>query len=584
MERIAKLIKQIYPKNPAIQEKLQLIIDRYRGGKKSLTDSKTSNSANSWHKNFNLYVVYPDSFTDSPNEKGDLRTLSNKLPYIKELGMDAVHILPFLDSPMIDAGFDISNYKKVRDDLGGNTALEHLIETANKAGIRIFMDLVLNHVSNQHNWFKKALEGNKKYRDFFLYSESKPNLIDIYKDEEAVWAEYKYEDRIIRDSIVFPEQVGDIPHWTQADDGYWYFHKFYPHQIDVNWNNPEVFLAFADIIAFWASKGLNFRLDVIGLVAKDIYSGINSNHPNLFKILEILNLMLQEVSPDSAILVETCHKMDTMKKYFGSSRPRVHLAYDFYLMNSLWHALIDHDVKPLWEILDENYSKLPEWAGWVNFLRNHDELILKDPELRDSLYKGLIINGLSFREGFGVSGRTASFLNNNTKRIAASYMLLASMPGSPALIYGDEIGKKNDIQYMRKQTKYKQELTSDPNIENDTRDINRGIIIAEELNCKVGQEIYQMISTVFKARRKMKPFFTAKPKRILSKHSRNKGIFSCKYETDNSELIIIINLTSASKSVTFGSDLNTILNINNVKYVNKQVKLPPYGGIWFESP
>jgi maltose alpha-D-glucosyltransferase/alpha-amylase len=158
------------------------------------------------------------------------------------------------------------------------------------------------------------------------------------------------------------------------------------------------------------------------------------------------------------------------------------------------------------------------------------------------------------------------------------------MPGSPALIYGDEIGKKNDIQYMRKQTKYKQELTSDPNIENDTRDINRGIIIAEELNCKVGQEIYQMISTVFKARRKMKPFFTAKPKRILSKHSRNKGIFSCKYETDNSELIIIINLTSASKSVTFGSDLNTILNINNVKYVNKQVKLPPYGGIWFESP
>lgn len=449
--------------------------------------------------------------------------------------------------------------------------------------MKLFVDMILNHVSDQHEWFQKAINGDEYYRDFFVWREEKPNFIRRYKDKDGVWAEYNYESNPdkVRARIIFPEQAGEIPHWEQAKDGNWYYHTFYPSQIDTNWDNPNLFYEFSKILSSWAKKGVSFRLDAFTFVGKDIEAGETESTDKTFLYLDAIHEVVKTASEDSVFLVETCQSIDTIKDYFGSNnRPMAELAYNFPLMSSMWLSILHENSSYLNDVIVESYNNLPEHAGWITFLRNHDELTLEfcPSTERKSILKYLNKKGLSFREGFGFSGRTASFLDSDTEHVVLAYMLLASLPGNPAIIYGDEIGKENDYDFMEKEREEKEKLLGNKNIEDDTRDINRGIITGSEINDESARSIYKEISKIFNSRKVFSSFFATAPELICNE---NKSLFAAKYKKDSDEsFYVYVNLSSESIEIDSLDDLEVVLEVNSVRKNGGKISLGAYSGFW----
>jgi maltose alpha-D-glucosyltransferase/alpha-amylase len=474
---------------------------------------------------------------------------------------------------MIDKGFDISNYKKIRKNLGGNEAFENLLKTAKENDMHIMVDMVLNHISHEHEWFQRAVQGSSRYRDYFYHSKDKPQFLKRYKNKEGVWAKYLVNGKEMDIYIVFPEQAGEIPHWYQAEDGYWYYHTFYPHQLDVNWNNPEVFLEFVEIIAYWASKGLSFRLDAIPYIGKSFEKNLWIDEDKTHSFIEALKRIMEKVNPNSIFLVESCVDLEDIKIYFGDNESESELAYNFPLMQSVWTALLTGEIEGIWKNLEVANSKIPDWASWVNFLRNHDEMTLENQN-GSELYEQLISKGLPFREGFGVSGRTYDFLDKDSKRVLMAYSLLASLPGIPAVIYGDEIGKENDYQYMITQLeeKRKQGISE---VREDTRDINRGQITESEADSEKAKDLYNAFSKLFKIRAKYAKFFRQMPKRL----DAPEGIFKAKYKNGGETLVVIVNLTDEKKNVEVDTNKEVIYSTHDRDSTIPQ-KLEPYETIW----
>lgn len=557
----SSLLKEIYPDN----------FEQVLSETGEVANPKESPS---WHKRMNLYVTYPDSF--ELNSKNNLDALTSQLERIKKLGCNALHILPMLESPMIDAGFDIGDYKKVRDNLGGNQALEKLLDGAKSLGMHVFTDLVLNHVSDQHIWFKKALQGEEKYRNYFLCYENKPKFIKKYTNDEGVWADYAFGAKIVSIRIIFPEFAGEIPHFVQASDGNWYYHTFYPHQIDLNWNNPELFLEFVDIVKYWSLKKLSFRLDAIAFLGKDIEKDITENSPKVHRITKALNIVQKKYHPEGVLLVEAVQTLDDIKQYFGTTPAEAELAYNFPLMNALWLSILGEKTNHIWKNIEDAYENLPNHAAWITFLRNHDELSLEfvNQEEREIVLEYLNDYGLTFRNGFGIAGRTYNMLNNNPNKVAMAYLLLASLPGSPAVIYGDEYGKENDSEYMKKMTADKKALLGTNDIVDDVRDINRGIIKEAEK----AREIHNEISKILNKRQEVAHFFETTPVKLET--NAGDSVFAAKYTLENQTLTVLINLSQDEISIAYTDKAKPVLEINAVELDNKDVKLGPHAGLW----
>ncbi len=567
-EGLEKLLSELYGKDSEkILAKVEKLTSKSNAHKRKQTESG----------NLQLYVTYPDSLCDEKD--CNIYSLVKFLPHIKNLGLNAIHILPLFKSPMIDAGFDVSDYLTVRKNLGSNEAFELLLQKAREINLNIFIDLVFNHISDKSDWFQKAVNGDKYYRDFFIHTKKKPKLIRKEKDKSGIWAIYDQNGKEIRHRIIFPEFCGSLPHWEKHKDGYYYYHTFYPSQIDLDWRNPNVFLAFLEIIHYWASKGLSFRLDAITFLGKEIEKGKIESSDFVYKALEAIYLFTKKVSEDSDILVETCQELDTIKGYFGNNKNKSSdLAYNFPLMNKLWNAILRKDINPIYTCLEKSYKNLPEHADWVTFLRNHDELSLEfcsDKE-RKVINKKLLNKGKSFRKEFGIAGRTFSFLDGDPKRVINAYFLLASVPGNPAIIYGDEIGKENDYEFMKKCTKSKRKLLNDKSTNDDTRDINRSKIMLKDKNIGKSKLIYNTISRIFQTRLKYGKYFKYKPKTIKSDKKIFSGIYS-----KNKELYVFVNLGD-EKCISKNIEGKTILTINGAKNNNGTIALPKYSGIWIE--
>ncbi|MBN2100462.1 hypothetical protein JW710_01010 [Candidatus Dojkabacteria bacterium] len=571
MTILKNIVKRLYPE---AYSKIYDFIDS------ELQNSSIKNDNKEWYKEMNLYVVYPDSFCD--DNKCDLSTLEGKIPYLKDLGFNAIHVLPFLKSPMIDMGFDVSNYLSVRYEIGGNEAFDKLIETAQRNNINIFADIILNHVSYRHDWFQKAVSGDLKYRDYFAWSKTRPEFIKKFKDEDGVWARYLIDNEERDIYVIFPEQCGEIPHWYKAEDGNWYYHTFYPHQIDTNWSNADVFLEYAKILMYWARKGVSFRLDAIPFIGKDIKNGLLKDDNRTHLIVTALNIIVKTVNEHSIFLAEACVPSQDLKKYFETDGiVESECCYNFDLSVALWIALLTGETSKIWEVLNKHLEDIPDFACWVNFLRNHDEVSLEEvePEIRKELYEKMAKGGLGFRDGFGVSGRTASFLDGNPAKIVCAYFLLDSLPGVPAVIYGDEIGKENDFDYMKLMTQKKIETSGDKNIKDDTRDINRGQIKNSELMQPHSQKIYSDFCKVFNARNECIDFFNVKPEKIETK----KGVFSCIYKVENKELVVLVNLNDYPLELEVNNGLHLKASINGATYQKGVVQLSQYGGIWLSN-
>jgi maltose alpha-D-glucosyltransferase/alpha-amylase len=525
-----------------------------------------------WYKFLHLYFVYPDAIPD-----GDGSPLARLIPYlahVKDLGCNALHILPFLDSPLVDAGFDVSNYLDVRRDLGTMDDLDRLIAEARRLQLHLFMDLVANHVSDQHEWFRRAQAGDEKYRNYFITTDKKPQFVEMFQQGSAVLARYMVNGTALDVNVAFPEFVGEIPHWRQGTDGYWYYHTYYPQQLDLNWHNPDVFLEFARIVTFWTGHGFSLRLDAVPFLGQGAYKRTDQQD----RFAEDLGIALREIAwattPEPIFLVETYESVPAIARYFGTAgQRRAELAYNFHLCTDLWVALTQGSVDSIWNKLDQ-VRMVPVHAEWLNFLRNHDELslgYLTDPllgEVRDALMP----NGASFHAGAGISGRTFSLLGCDEARLLNAYFLLASLPGGMLIPYGDEFGVENIP------------LSQLPEgLRADTRNINRGPLDPGAQKSARGSRIMKVLAKMLHEREGLREYVNVWPARLPAPPT----VFAASYWYGTSELLTYVNISDQPQRVEHGKerlgDYRTLMTLGHADASGGTLDLGPYGGIWLEK-
>lgn len=569
MKHLAQYIQELYPQDAdMVMTELQSILN-------TLPHFKPHPKDKYWYKLINQYAVYPDAL---PTEEGSspLLSLIPHLECIAKLGCNAVHILPFLDSPLVDKGFDIRSFFAVRSDLGTFDDLLYLKQAADKQSLHLFMDLVFNHVSDEHEWFRKAVEGNEHYRNYFFHSQQKPTFLRTYQKNNTVWAEYHVDDTSVHVHIVFPDMVGEIPHWRQAEDGYWYYHTFYPQQLDTNWDNPYVFLEYARILIYWSALGFNFRLDAIPFVGKSAYKQFDSDNRRTHTIIKGLHHISQLINPECVFIVETYEDISSIIHYFGTREVRqTELAYNFHLSVYMWASIMQENAQYMWDKLLQ-ISIIPEHAEWLNFLRNHDQLEFSYTSewLKQKVVPELLRNGAPFRGENDVAGRTYSLLGKNKKRFLMAYFLLASMPGALAIPYGDEFGLENiplDSLSVEDQK--------------DTRNINRGKLLPEKTDTPHAQAMFGDMGKIIQRRSILRDFLHVRPEKVYEL-DHHKEIFSALYRYGDVELLVVVNLSGTEQELSHelhGYALVAHVNKASLQTEENTVTLGPYGGAWLKK-
>ncbi len=381
-----------------------------------------------WYKKAIVYQAHVRSFCDSDaNGIGDFRGLTSKLDYLQDLGVTALWLLPFYPSPLRDDGYDISDYGGVNPIYGDLADFKEFLVQAHHRGLRVITELVINHTSDQHEWFQKSRRAKPrtKWRDFYVWSDSPDKYVDariIFKDFE-------------------------LSNWTWdpvANSHFW--HRFYSHQPDLNYDNPEVHKQIFKVLEFWLDMGVDgLRLDAVPY----LYERENTNCENLPETHEFLRKLRAHMDTkygDRMLLAEANQWPDDAAAYFGKGKgDECHVAFHFPLMPRLFMAVRMEDSTPIIDILQQTPA-IPETSQWAIFLRNHDELTLEmvTDEERDYMYR-VYAQDSRARINLGIRRRLAPLLGNDRRRIELLNALLLSMPGTPVLYYGDEIGLGDNV-------------------------------------------------------------------------------------------------------------------------------------------
>jgi maltose alpha-D-glucosyltransferase / alpha-amylase len=384
-----------------------------------------------WYKEAVIYCIEVESFQDSDGDGyGDLRGLISRLDYLSRLGVTCLWLNPIHPTPHRDDGYDVSDYYGVDQRLGTLGDFAELALEARQRGIRLVLDLVVNHTSSEHPWFQSARsDPESPYRDWYVWSETEP------------------PDR--RQGIVFPGEQTET--WTFDDvAGQWYYHRFYDFQPDLNWTNPDVREEIKKVMGFWLQLGASgFRVDAAPFVLEQITAGVDPGALD-FSILDDWRQDVQWRSGDSVLLCEANVDAAELPKYCGG-RPdgpndRAHMLFSFLLNTKLWLALARAEAEPLIEAL-QNQPRLPAMAQWATFLRNHDELDLSrlTDEQRNDVFKAFAPKQEMRLYGRGIRRRLASMLRADQRHIELAYSLQFTMPGTPVLRYGEEIGMGEDL-------------------------------------------------------------------------------------------------------------------------------------------
>lgn len=525
-----------------------------------------------WYKDEVIYMLYADQFgVHSSIKPNTFKDTIGMLSYLKDLGVTTIYILPFMDSPMGDAGFDIRNPRNVRADLGGLNEFKQFITAAREQGFKIKADLVLNHFSDQHEWFKQALKGDIDKLQYFVVKEEMPQF-NKYKDEKLGWiVEYKEADgSLSKRRLIFPEQTEhNYREVTINNNNYYVYHTFYPFQLDINWENPEVLYYNLETISFWANMGIDiFRMDAIPYLMKE--NGTNAeNLPRTHETIKLLSLFLQTIAPRSVIQAEACQLPNKILPYFGKERTitetigqeekeltrtdEVQIAYHFPYMPAIWASLITADNKYFWKAHKQT-PEIPNTASWAIFLRVHDELTLEmvNKKTRELIYEDLEPKGAEFRKGFGVSGRMANFLDNDPDRISMAFSILMSLPGIPIIYYGDEIASQNNFYNAKRFARLREMREKNKSNKNgtellsyfDSRDINRGAIRSKNFyNAQEDSKVYKKVRQLIKVRKENPVISRGTFSQIKTKSPE---VFAYK-RTYNDEKVIIVNNLSNKK-------------------------------------
>jgi maltose alpha-D-glucosyltransferase / alpha-amylase len=378
-----------------------------------------------WYKDCVIYQLHVRTFNDSNADGiGDFRGLQQKLDYIQELGVNALWLLPFYPSPLRDDGYDIADYTSVNPSYGTLADFKAFLAAAHDRGIRIIIELVLNHTSDQHPWFQEARSSREDpRRDWYVWSDT---------DE-------RYRDA----RIIFTDTELSNWAWDPVSKAY-YWHRFFSHQPDLNYDNPAVREAMWNVMKFWLEIGVDgFRLDAVPyLVEREATSC--ENLPETHEILRDMRRRLDEFSPGKMLLAEANQWPADVCAYFGNG-DEFHMAFHFPLMPRMFMAVKLEDRKPVVEILQRT-PQIPESCQWCIFLRNHDELTLEmvtDAE-RDYMYDEYA-RDRSMRINVGIRRRLAPLMDNDRRRIELLNGMLMSLPGTPIIYYGDEIGMGDNV-------------------------------------------------------------------------------------------------------------------------------------------
>jgi maltose alpha-D-glucosyltransferase/alpha-amylase len=421
-----------------------------------------------WYRDAIVYALYVDLFN------GGFNGLIEKLDYLKDLGVNVLWLLPILDSPMRDAGFDIKKYDRIRPRLLGlaedssrdeqEKVFGNFLNEAHNRGIRVIFDIAINHCSDQHPWFLEAMKSpDNPYRDYFIWSKDN----SLYGDSRLLF-------KGIEDS-----------NWEKTDDGWYYFHRFFSFQPDLNYRNPEVLLSMSKNLLYWQSLGVDgFRADAIPYLWKEENTNCE-NLPKTHTVVKFFRAILDYAKPGILMLAEACQKPKEVVKYMGEG-DECHAAYHFPLMPMMFKSIAMENRQPVVHTLSPEVTpEIPDIGQWLTFLRVHDELSLELVYVSEEDRKYIHDNYChkpewDFRVGEGISARLAELMQKDVNKIALAYSLMLTLSGTPVVYYGDEFGKLNDEKYYKEQIK----LTG----KDDTRFLVRGRIDWDKLKAEMKNE------------------------------------------------------------------------------------------------
>jgi len=527
-----------------------------------------------WYKDAIVYSLYVDLFSD------DFKGLTAKLDYLTNLGVTCLWLLPILESPMRDAGFDISNYRKVRRNLlseddkknDSQVSFINFLNEAHKRDIRVIFDIAMNHTSDQHYWFQESGKSvDNPYRDYYIWNKD----TDKYKEARLLFK-------------------GMCPsNWEKYGDWY-FFHRFFEFQPDLNYRNPWVIIEMARNLVYWLKAGVDgFRADAIPYLWKEEGTDCE-NLPKTHVIVRFFRAVLEILRPHTLLLAEACQKPREVVRYL-ETEDECNAGYHFPLMPQMFKALAMQSFEPVINILSENITPaIPDSSQWFTFLRCHDELSLELVYVSEEDRKYIHDNYChkpewDFRVGEGISARLSELLDRDPRKIGVLYSVMLTLPGTPVLYYGDEFGKLNDMEYYRQMIA----MTG----KDDTRFLVRGKVdwVTLESDLKnqesLAANVFNRISNLIKTRKKhlcfsrgdieFKSFKTTNHEIALSVLA-----YTRKYSDD--EILVIQNLSekevilNTSVPVNIHPDEDLLKQKLIVGSEPNTLNLPPYSYYWIK--
>jgi len=379
-----------------------------------------------WYKDAVIYQVHVKSFFDANDDGiGDFKGLTQKLDYVKSLGATCIWLLPFYPSPLRDDGYDIADYRNVNPAYGTMADFRLFVKEAHARGIRVVTELVVNHTSEQHPWFQRARRAKKGsvWRNFYVWSDD----------------DKKYSGA----RIIFTDTETSNWEWDPLAEQY-YWHRFFSHQPDLNYDNPRVIEAVLNVMRFWLDAGVDgMRLDAVPYLCEREGTDCE-NLPETHGVLKILRAVLDDEYPGKVFLAEANQWPEDVRSYFGDG-DECQMAFHFPLMPRMFMAIAEEDRYPIVDIMRQT-PEIPESCQWAIFLRNHDEMTLEmvTERERDNMYR-IYATEPRAKINVGIRRRLAPLMQNDRRRIELLTSLLLSMPGTPVIYYGDEIGMGDNI-------------------------------------------------------------------------------------------------------------------------------------------
>ncbi len=543
----------------------------------------TAKSDPLWFKDAVFYELSVRAFYDSNGDGiGDFPGLIKKLDYLEDLGINTLWLLPFYPSPLKDDGFDVMEYCDIHPDYGTLADFKLFLKEAHNRGIKVIIELILNHTSDQHIWFQKSrsARAGSRYKDYYVWNDTP----DKYKEAR----------------VMFTDEETSNWHWDNQAKAY-YLHRFYRHQPELNFDNPEVQLEMIKVVDFWMKMGVDgFRLPSVPFLFEE--EGTNcENLPQTHAFLKRLRSHIDKHYKDRVLIAEANLWPEDAAAYFGEGQ-ECHMNFNYPLMPRLFLGLRTEDSYPIIDIIEQTPITPPN-SQWALFLRNHDEIGLEmvTEEEKDFLFKAYATDSNS-KHNLGIRRRLAPLLNNDRRKIELLYTILFSLPGTPVLYYGDEIGMGDNIYLgdrygVRTPMQWNMNLNAGFSEANPQKlylpVITDPVYRYESVNAATHDEnpssLMWWIRNVLSMRKRLNVFGRGDMKFIESSNAK----VLCFVRTHEKQRIIVVaNLSQFSQATTLDftefkdCDITEVFSQNRFLSVDDgeyPITIGPYGYFWFQA-